>query len=143
MSKFLDELDFADISRGDDILRVRLLSPFRVYSSVIEAMITVPAGFECDGESIPSILHSIVPPFGASRRGAIVHDYLYTNAGYVSGSGVFKPVTRETADMIYRDLLILAGLSKWRAFNRWFQLRLYGWAAWNEHRRNDSTLAAV
>jgi hypothetical protein len=137
-SEFLTgNLVFTDISRDGDVLRIRLEKDFAVFSSVTLSVITVPTGFECDGESVPKILASIVPPFGASRRGAVIHDWLYTNAGYRDVNGVFVPVTRETADLVYRDLLILAGLPKWRAYNRWFQLRLYGWVAWNAHRKND------
>jgi hypothetical protein len=124
-TEFLTPLQYEDISTNGDILRIKLTADFRVYSQTVESEICVPAGFECDGESIPAILHSLVPPFGVSRRGATVHDWLYSTAAY----------GRKTADRVYLELLLAAGLQKWRAYNRYFQLRLYGWIAWNNHRK--------
>jgi hypothetical protein len=137
-TEFLTPLQYEDISTNGDILRIKLTADFRVYSQTVENEICVPAGFECDGESIPACLASIVPPFGVSRRGAVVHDYLYTNAGYRvefdSYNGVYH-IDRKTADLVYKELLIAAKLQTWRAWNRYFQLRLYGWLAWNNHRK--------
>jgi hypothetical protein len=147
-TEFLTPLQYEDISTNGDILRIKLTADFRVYSETVENEICVPAGFECDGESIPAILHSLVPPFGVSRRGAVVHDYLYTNAFYrvkwkpttddpIDNSivAVEYPIDRKTADLVYKELLIAAKLQTWRAWNRYFQLRLYGWLAWNNHRK--------
>jgi hypothetical protein len=142
-TEFLTPLQYEDISTNGDILRIKLTSDFRVYSETVENEICVPAGFECDGESVPQLLHSIVPPFGVSRRGAVVHDYLYTNAALYGPVEPHKSsvrcgwinVDRKTADRVYLELLLAAGLQKWRAYNRYFQLRLYGWIAWNNHRK--------
>jgi hypothetical protein len=133
-TEFLTPLQYEDISSNGDILRIKLTADFRVYSQTVENEICVPAGFECDGESIPALLHSVVPPFGVSRRGAVVHDYLYTHAAYRSPQ-FLVPIDRKTADLVYKELLIAAKLQTWRAWNRYFQLRLYGWIAWNNHRK--------
>lgn len=137
-AEFLTGLLFEDISTGDEILRIKLTSPFGFFSDVLLAEVWIPTGFVCDGESIPPLLHSLVPPFGVSRRGAVAHDYLYRHGGYQDADGGFRQVSRKVADQVYLELLKLAGLSSWRAYNRYFQLRLYGWFQWNRHRKNDS-----
>lgn len=133
-AEFLTPLRYEDKSAGDQILWLKLLEPFRYFSAVLGSEAILPADFECDGESVPSWLYSIVPPFGAARRGAVAHDGLYTLAGFTTPAGEFVPVTRAVADAVYRELLIAAGVAKWRAWNRWAALRAAGWKAWNDHR---------
>jgi hypothetical protein len=128
-AEFLSEYEALDVSEGRETRTFRLLSPLVVYSAVLEAELCVPAGFTFDGESIPPLLHWLVPPFGQSKRGACVHDYLYRHAGYFS-AGVLNPVTRAQADAVYRELVALKGLPRWRATVRWATLRLVGWWAW-------------
>ena len=65
-----------------------------------DAIITVPAGFRFDGESIPTVLHWLVPPFGQSKRGACVHDYLYRYHGFHTIFGELVPVSRKEADAV-------------------------------------------
>lgn len=127
---FLTELVVRDVAEGRETTRLRLLEPFWVWSDVLNDQLVIPAGFECDGESIPRVLHGLVPPFGMSKRAAVVHDYLYRNHGYVSNAGPFKPVTREQADAVYQELCLAKGLPRWRAAIRWATLRLVGWKAW-------------
>jgi hypothetical protein len=127
---FLSELVVRDVAEGRETTRLRLLEPFWVWSDVLNDQLVIPAGFECDGESIPRALHGLVPPFGMSKRAAVVHDYLYRNHGYLSHAGPFKPVTRQQADAVYQELCLAKGLPRWRATVRWATLRLVGWKAW-------------
>lgn len=41
-------------------------------------VITVPKGYETDLSSVPPFLWGIFPPFGLFLRGALVHDYIYS-----------------------------------------------------------------
>ena len=136
---FLTEIKSLDVSEGETTREFELLEDFTFYSAVLGAEVTVPAGFRFDGESIPDCLHWLVPPFGQSKRGACAHDYLYQMAGYMGADGKLVPVTRATADKVYRELTMLKGLPAWRARMRYGVLRLVGWAAWNGHRRNPSS----
>lgn len=54
----------------------RLLSDFRYLSSA--GVITVPAGFETDGASIPKLFWTLFAPFGPYFHAAVIHDYLYS-----------------------------------------------------------------
>lgn len=127
---FLSDFVVRDVAEGRETTRLRLLEPFWVWSGVLNNQLVIPAGFECDGESIPRFLHGLVPPFGMSKRAAVVHDYLYRNHGYMTGSLAFVPVSRQQADAVYQELCLAKGLPRWRAAVRWFTLRLVGWKAW-------------
>lgn len=137
---FLSNFQALDITEGLQTRALRLLSPFQVYSQSLDAIITVPAGFEFDGESIPDFLHGIVPPFGQSKRGACVHDYLYRFAGYHNLLGDIVGVTRAEADKVYLELVKAKGLPSWRANIRWTVLRLVGSFAWRSNRKTIGQL---
>lgn len=134
---FLTELRVLDITEGTETRRYELVQKFAVISAVVGGIITVPEGFQYDGESIPDCLHGLVPPFGQSRRAACVHDYLYQHGGYQHEDGSWTEVTRKTADEVYLELALLKGLPPWRALMRYRVLRLVGWKAWNEHRARE------
>lgn len=130
-AEFITEFQALDVAEGQQTNMLRLIAPFTVYSASLDAIITVPEGFTFDGESIPAWLHGLVPPFGQSKRGACVHDYLYRLHGYRTPEGEFHPVTRKQADAVYKELVLAKGLPSWRAAVRWGVLRAVGWAAWN------------
>lgn len=130
-ARFITEFKALDVAEGNETRKLQLYEPFVVFSGILNDTVTVPEGFTFDGESIPTALHTLVPPFGQSKRGACVHDYLYRYHGYQSASGEFVPVTRKTADAVYRELVTLKGLPTWRAAVRHGVLRLVGWIAWN------------
>lgn len=136
-AEFLTELRAEEIAEGEKVHEYKLLEPFRICSGVLDDCITVPAGFIFDGESIPSVLQWLVPPFGQSRRGACVHDWLYTNGGYFDDGGVFVSVTRSKADSVYKELVLTKGLPSWRANMRWSVLRAVGWVRWNSYRKEN------
>lgn len=132
-SAFLSDLRVEDITEGTDTQTLRLLAPFKVYSQTLDAVITVPEGFIFDGESIPAWLQGVVKPFGQSKRGACVHDYLYRFGAYVATNGGRVGVSRAQADKVYFELVRAKGLPSWQANLRWGVLRLVGWAAWNSN----------
>lgn len=138
MTQFLSELKAIDVSEGTDKAGSswELIEPFSVYTETLKAIVTVPSGFRCDGESIPSILRWLVPPFGQTKRGAFAHDYLYRLGGYKATNGNFVQVTRKQADDVYLELVKAKGAPTWRASMRYRVLRLVGWIAWNESVRN-------
>ena len=132
-AEFLTDLKVLDITEGKETQTWQLESPFRVYSGVLDAIIEVPAGFVSDGESIPLAVQWLAPPFGLSKRAAIIHDALYRNRGYYDANNKLHPVTRQQADAVYRELCEAKGLSSWRSSIRWSVLRLVGWKAWNDN----------
>lgn len=97
-----------------------------------------PQEFECDGESIPSML----PETAAGDAGGVVHDFPY-RFGFVyawdarSGEWYKRPVTRAWSDELYRATCIAYTGRAWWARAKWFALRYGGKAllVWNRHRK--------
>lgn len=72
-------------------------------------MITVPTNFLTDGASCPNILWSLCSPMsGPQVCAAVAHDYLYSK-----DCGLHY--TREQADQLFYDMMIVDGTPKWRA----------------------------
>lgn len=86
--------------------------------------ISIPAGFESDGASVPRIFWGLVFPSEdlTALRAAIVHDYIYRNApaGW----------TRKEADMAFRDIMIRDGVDKTRAYVVYCSVRMFGEKYW-------------
>jgi hypothetical protein len=53
---------------------------FKLVEDFTAAGVTVPAGFEFDGASVPRILWTLFNPVGELFEASIVHDYMYENA---------------------------------------------------------------
>ena len=113
--------------------------------------IAVPAGFICDGASIPWGLYNLMRPEGDLFPAGVVHDYLYrrkTPAGYVPPTrqeaerlqaegvelGHFirtgEPITRAEADGILYHVGIDSGAAWWQCRAAWIGVRIGGWASW-------------
>lgn len=161
MSEFFTDLHAEDVSEGSETNAYQLTDQFLVWSDVLGDALCVPAGFKCDGESIPAFLRWLVPPFGQTKRGAFLHDWLYRNAGYwvvtrdqvllvpnwetlpqklkdrAEYGGKFINVDRKKADAVYREFALLKGAPAWRVAIRHTVLRLTGFAAWNANRKAD------
>lgn len=92
--------------------------------------ITVWAGFECDGASIPRALWRLCGhPLQYPRVIAgIPHDWLYK--AHIT--------SRRVADAIFREILVDLGFPIWKAWVEWFALRLFGWFAWLSHDEMDN-----
>lgn len=95
--------------------------------------ITIRAGFEFDGCSIPRSLWRLcghpceVPRVAA----ALAHDWLYTA----------HLTDRKMADQIYRVICLAVKMSKARATIEYDALRLFGGSAWKSHGAADEAAA--
>jgi len=89
---------------------------------------TVPAGTETDFSTIPWFGRAFVHWSKVDVAG-VVHDWLY-QSGYIS---------RRRADTVWR-LVALAGVhhaNQFQAWAGWAALRIGGWYAWDQYRRDD------
>ena len=82
---------------------------------------TIPAGFECDGASIPRAFWRVIgPPMDCHYiEEAIRHDWLY----------LYQPVSRATADkafFVWLDKKVL----RIRRHLIYAAVRLFGWIPW-------------
>jgi hypothetical protein len=140
-AEFLTHPKFFDISEGRETQRLLLAGELSAYSAVLDAVITVPAGFEFE-ESVPRAALGLAPQEGSSKRAACLHDFLYFHGGYNLGMGFVGglipchvPVTRAQADAVYHEFLLVKGCPRASAHMRWLGVRLGGWKAWNQHRK--------
>jgi hypothetical protein len=114
-----------------DDLRWRLVRPL-VYSitGAIRGVrsITVPAGFVTDFASIPRVFWRLILPTGTHREAAVLHDWLYFCGDR----------HRAVADAIFLEAMQSLGVPAWRRWAMYYAVRLGGFAAWNNHRKNDA-----
>lgn len=126
---FLTDLDLIDRSSGRGRVRFLLQTPL-VYRSRILGRIRVPAGFATDFASIPRLLWIVLPPVGAYDRAAVVHDYLYADG----------LCTREEADAVLLEAMRASGVSEGTAGVIYRGVRIGGWWAWRQHRKQDAQI---
>ena len=79
--------------------------------------IRVPAGFSTDFASTPKWLHWMLPPTGIYGKAAVLHDYLYS---------VYYTDSREFADKIFLEAMLVLGVPKWKANTMYKAVRLFG-----------------
>ncbi|NMD88461.1 DUF1353 domain-containing protein [Victivallis vadensis] len=113
-----------DVHKEDDRGNVyTLLEPLEYMG------LTIPAGFESDGASVPRFFWQLVFPPGDSKalHAAFVHDYIYRThpAGW----------TRADADKAFRELLIAGGIPARRANLAYYGVRWFGGGSWKEGKK--------
>lgn len=142
--EFLTDPPIRDLSEGYDTQRLQFMGDFVWASSVLDAVVRVPAGFVFE-ESVPGFLLGLVRQYGFSKRAAGGHDWGYQKGYYqpavlVDGEwvdvGARIPATRQTCDRVYLELALLKGMPPWRVGIRYRILRLCGWKAWRKHRKS-------
>lgn len=108
-----------DVHTSDEMGNVYTLREPLTYGGL-----TVPAGFESDGASVPRFFWRIVFPPGDTRalRAAFVHDWIYRTHP--------EGWSREAADNLFRRVLIEDGVSRSSAALAYYGVRLFGGGAW-------------
>ena len=96
--------------------------------------ITVPAGTLTDFSSIPWLGRVLVRWSKVDIAG-VVHDWLYQEG----------TTSRARADEIWRRLAVSSEhrANAFQAWVAWLAVRVWGWGAWREHRRQDGTATAA
>lgn len=90
-------------------------------------MVDVPVGFGTDFESIPSAVPRwIADPWDYPEEGA-AHDYLYFTGRF----------PKYISDLVYRAALEYSGASYYQRQKRYLAVKMFGWKAWNKHRKRD------
>tara|TARA_R110000803_G_scaffold3216_3_gene10930 strand:- start:3472 stop:3849 length:378 start_codon:yes stop_codon:yes gene_type:complete len=123
---FLTELDTRYIGNGRNRLRGDL-----IYEYLPAKVVIAEKNFVTDFASIPRLFRAIITGQDNTKRGAVIHDYLY----------LFQPegVTRRYADGIML-MAMLEGpdemrVSKWKAYMVYYGVRMGGWVAWNRYKK--------
>ena len=88
---------------------------------------TVPANYRFDGASVPRIPFVYARYGNTAHEAACLHDYLYQ----------CQPCTREQADKAFLEVMEQfdnpPSCTQRKAMYR--ALRLFGWIAWNKHKK--------
>jgi hypothetical protein len=84
---------------------------------------TVPVGFRTDFATVPRVLRSVVEPYGAYTRAAVLHDYLLSTLGNDPLKYGVPPVTSQEADAIFRKVMHELGVGYAKRWSMWAAVR--------------------
>lgn len=95
--------------------------------------LTVAAGFETDGASIPRFFWRVIgEPFESrAMPAALAHDALYAT----------EAMRRVDCDFVFRELLRRRGVGWCRRTAMWAAVRCFGWIVWRRHTRESRRAA--
>lgn len=88
----------------------------RLLEDYIWEGVTIPKGFTFDGASTPRIFYAIIPPYKRTKKAALVHDWLCSNAKCKAD--------RKEADRVFYRLLKEAKLSRVRCIIGYIGVRI-------------------
>jgi hypothetical protein len=92
--------------------------------------VTIPAGYDTDGASVPRAFYNVIARFTDALPAALVHDFRYDP--WPDADGVKRRVmTRGEADREFLRNLRASGLSRRRSWLAYSAVRAAGWRAWN------------
>lgn len=129
MAKFLDALNVTEI---DDSVFSVIDHPFRYESDVAMQLITVPIGFYTDFASIPRLGIVYAMLGDRAHEPAVIHDFLYATA----------ITTRKMADDVLFEAMSTMHLPFWQRLPIYWGVRIGGWHAWNQHRKEGNLKVA-
>lgn len=85
---------------------------YELEGKIYEVSFLFEPGYRCDGLSVPRLFQKFLPRWDYCNRiynwAGAIHDALYANRGF----GIF---TREQCDDIFRGILRLSGISRFKA----------------------------
>lgn len=126
MSSFTTPLD---LRSNDDGCTFTLLTEFDYEMGELGSgrFIRVPAGFKTDFASVPQIFWNILPPWGTYGKAAVLHDWNYKKQEF----------GRAFCDAVLLESMEALGVVWWKRFLIYRGVRLGGWAAWNQHAKEN------
>ena len=98
-------------------------------------IITVKAGFNTDGASIPTAFWSVLSsPFdGPLTYGAVIHDGLYTK----------MTLPRKVCDKLLREMALKKGYSRTKTFLVYYAVRMFGGSHWKKDTSAETHLVSI
>lgn len=96
------------------------------------SLIKVPKGFDFDLASIPRFLWWLIAPFELSISAPLLHDFVYVYRGDLPEASIVpvRIYNRKQADELFKRMMKLEGVSKWRMNAAYLAVRLFGKRAW-------------
>lgn len=119
MSDFIGNLD-TRLIKDDKAGLFQLLAPFSFRSERLGLTFTAPAGFTTDFCSVPRVPLAYDMLGNRARKSGTIHDWLYSA----------HVVTREEADQVLHEMLVLDGVSECEAEQFYLAVRMFGASHW-------------
>lgn len=134
MSKFIGELD-TRLMVDDESGVFKLLARFGYQSDVAGKTFWAEVGFETDFCSVPRVPIAYEMLGNRARKAGTIHDHLYSS----------HEVSRQLADEVLREMLILEGVCHIEAMEFYLAVRQFGGSHWGPPvgTVSDATLARV
>lgn len=101
-----------------------------------EKWVFIPAGYLTDGASVPRLLWSLLPPWGAYGQAAVLHDYLCENLT-IQVHGVATAIPRAKADAAFKEAMVALDVPRWKRNVMYIAVRVYA----KFHKSQDSKAA--
>lgn len=121
MSEFIGRLS-ANLVDDDLAGLWRLMEPLSFHSDLLARTFTAPVGFETDFCSVPRVPLAYDLLGNRARKSGTIHDLLYTT----------HEVTREQADQVLREMLLVDGVNECEAEEFYLAVRMFGASHWGE-----------
>lgn len=130
MSGFLNPIRAEDL---DDGYHRRLIEAVIYHVGGMESkdQIVVPAGFVWDGGSVPRLFWNLVDPWGSASKAYLLHDWLYAT----------QERSRLVSDAILMEAMEVLNVALWKRKAIYLGVRMGGWLAWGQHRKELATIA--
>ncbi len=119
--------------------KFEIIEDYYLYIPWLELTVKIPKGFIFDGASIPKILWPLLSPTGVLFIPGLFHDYGYKYNKWIDkddhdifvdeGQKFFDTHFGKLGEYI-NDMAILDVVA-------YRSLRMFGWKAWNTHRKNE------
>ncbi|RYD46005.1 MAG: DUF1353 domain-containing protein, partial [Verrucomicrobiaceae bacterium] len=107
MSSFTAQLTITEVALNWRVWRIEQDFTYEVGDKGSGKTITVPAGFQTDGASVPQILWAMFPAWGSYSRAAVIHDLLCHLIN--TGRPHEHAPTRKIADEIFKEAMVVCG----------------------------------
>ncbi len=88
-------------------------------------LITVPAGADTDGASVPRIFWRVIPPTGNYWMAAVLHDYMYRTNMFV----------KSKCDSLFLEAMKSLGVGRVKRETIYLAVKYFGFMAYNQARR--------
>ncbi|RYF18866.1 MAG: DUF1353 domain-containing protein [Oxalobacteraceae bacterium] len=124
MSSFTDSLTITEVALNWRVWQIEQNFTYEVGDKGSGRVITVPAGFQTDGASVPQFLWAMFPAWGSYSRAAVIHDLLC----HLINLKVPHPEapTRRDADRIFKEAMIVCGTGIFTRTILWLGARFGG-----------------
>ena len=118
----ISELHYRVLStqkRGRRLIELTRPLVMRVKTESFRMVIIVPRGTQSDLASTPRCLWWVFPPDGLWHEASIIHDWLYSIGA-----------SRWWSDAIFRLVMEVSGVPRWKLWLMWAGVRCGGWVFW-------------